>query len=60
MLPVLIAVFAILFAGILVQRYRLQEERRERRLLKRIADNYLEPHSGFSLGVAWSGDGVTI
>ena len=45
MLPALLAVLAILFIGILVHRHGVQEEWRERRLLKRLASDYLEPHN---------------
>jgi len=47
MLPLLIAVSAVLCLWFLVHRHRVREERRERRLLKRIARDYTEPHKHF-------------
>ena len=44
MLHLLIAVPAILGLWFLVHRHRVQEERRERRLLKRLASDSMESH----------------
>jgi len=44
MLPLLIAVLAVLCLWILVHRHGVQEERRERRLLKRLASDYMDTH----------------
>jgi hypothetical protein len=41
MLPAVIAVLALLAAA---RRYRVQEQKHERLVMRRIADNYLEPH----------------
>jgi hypothetical protein len=44
MIPVVVVLLAVLCLSILVHRYRVQERKHERQVLKRLADNYVELH----------------
>ena len=47
MVALLIAALAFLFLSVAIHRHRSQLRKQERSVLKRIADNHLEPHKIF-------------